>query len=166
MQGNIQLSSVHCTGKETRLEYCRRSDWGVTSSSCSHNYDVGVLCSHDYNCSCPHGVPATGMGALDCAADGTTVKCESCHPGFYDETSTCSMRIPVGNEGDNKLRITAHSSIPVAISAAGSGGDTGILEIEHGGVWSTVCAFTDASADVAVTANRCSVITVHCAGKD
>ena len=40
--GQIWLSSVTCTGTETRLEDCRNSGFG--GNSCNHTQDVGVIC--------------------------------------------------------------------------------------------------------------------------
>lgn len=43
--GLIWLDNVTCTGNENFIQDCRHNDFGVTSSSCLHSRDVGVICS-------------------------------------------------------------------------------------------------------------------------
>ncbi|EDO31020.1 predicted protein, partial [Nematostella vectensis] len=42
-RGHIWLNNVQCSGIETSLVACGRSDWG--QNPCSHTEDVGVICS-------------------------------------------------------------------------------------------------------------------------
>ncbi|XP_019648009.1 PREDICTED: uncharacterized protein LOC109488234 [Branchiostoma belcheri] len=42
--GNIYMDDTVCTGTESSLFDCSSSGWGIHSSSCTHTYDVGVLC--------------------------------------------------------------------------------------------------------------------------
>ena len=45
----IFLSDIHCTGNEYSLEACTSPGFGVVGN-CTHDYDVGVVCSDSKCC--------------------------------------------------------------------------------------------------------------------
>ncbi|XP_062578441.1 CD5 antigen-like [Saccostrea cucullata] len=47
--GPIWLTDVICNGTEVSISMCSHSHWGDTSGECSHDQDVGVHCSGNFN---------------------------------------------------------------------------------------------------------------------
>ncbi len=43
--GSILLSEVSCVGQEYSLDNCTHSGWTNVTMGCTHDYDVGIVCT-------------------------------------------------------------------------------------------------------------------------
>ncbi|XP_068722638.1 deleted in malignant brain tumors 1 protein-like [Montipora capricornis] len=71
--GRLWLDRVNCNGKETALVECQHRGWDITS--CSHQEDVGVICSDDAYVGCYKDTNDHAMTLEFKSPSMTPVKC-------------------------------------------------------------------------------------------
>jgi hypothetical protein len=68
--GKIWMTNVECSGSESRLVDCKKSDWGFVYF-CSHSQDVGVNCENVDELSVRIAGESSGKGTLEIFHSGT-----------------------------------------------------------------------------------------------
>ncbi|EDV19474.1 uncharacterized protein TRIADDRAFT_62104 [Trichoplax adhaerens] len=118
--GPIWLDDVKCTGSETYINQCNTSAW--QSHNCIHKEDAGVVCGMKPT------MPLPTVKPIQCSSNQKVFTCKpnECIPMFgrCDGISQCSN----GADEKNCLRLKTTTN-----------NYTGMVEINHRGLWGTVC---------------------------